>query len=104
MNVWLAITGMALLTLAIRASFLVLGRRWVFPPWLARALHYVPVAVLSALVVPMALAPGGSIALSWQNPYLIGTLCAGVLAWYGGRTLPALVASFVLFAVLRYFS
>jgi branched-subunit amino acid transport protein len=76
----------------------------VFPPWLARALHYVPVAVLSALVVPMALAPGGSIALPWQNPYLIGTVCAGALAWYSGRTLPALLASFALFGALRYFA
>ncbi|MGL1334906.1 AzlD domain-containing protein, partial [Vibrio parahaemolyticus] len=46
-------------TLLIRASFLVFGQRLAFPDWLNRALHYVPAAVLSALVAPMALAPAG---------------------------------------------
>lgn len=102
MTIWLTIAGMALLTVLIRASFLVFGQRLSFPAWLNRALHYVPAAVLTALVVPMALAPQGTLDLSPANPYLIGTLVAGAVALLTRRTLLAIVVSFALYGALRW--
>ena len=54
--VW-AVLGMLVLTFGIRLSFLVFGHRLRFPDCLQRSLRYVPAAVLTALIVPMALAP-----------------------------------------------
>lgn len=77
MMLTLAILGMAVITLATRATLLVLGDRVRLPPLLTRALEFVPVAVLTALIVPMALAPGGGgLALTWRNPHLVGALAS----------------------------
>lgn len=102
MTIWLTIAGMALLTVLIRASFLVFGHRLSFPAWLNRALHYVPAAVLTALVVPMALAPQGTLDVSPANPYLIGTLVAGLVALLTRHTLLAIVVSFAVYGALRW--
>jgi len=103
MNHWLVILGMAVATFPVRASFLVFGHHFDFPPLLRRALHYVPAAVLTALIVPMALAPKGSVDLSLGNAYLIGTLVAGVVAFASRKTLLAIVVSFVIYGLMRYF-
>ena len=60
----LTLAGMVAVTYGIRLSFLVFGHRVAFPAWLERALRYVPAAVLTALIVPMALAPQGAIDVS----------------------------------------
>lgn len=73
--VW-AVLGMLVLTFGIRLSFLVFGHRLRFPDCLQRSLRYVPAAVLTALIVPMALAPHGAVDLSPGNAYLPGTLAA----------------------------
>lgn len=98
---WLAILGMLAATFATRASFLVFGHGLDFPPAVVRALGHVPVAVLAAIVLPEALLPGGEWFLSPANPYLIGTLVAGGVAWKTGHILLAVGLSFVVFAALR---
>jgi branched-subunit amino acid transport protein len=96
MNHWLAIGGMMLLTVLIRASFLVFGQRLAFPDWLNRA-ALCAAAVLSALVVPMALAPAGTVDISLHNAYLPGIIVAALVAWKSGKTLLAIVISFVVY-------
>ncbi|OHX13511.1 branched-chain amino acid transporter [Chromobacterium sphagni] len=98
----LIIAGMLAATLAIRASFLVFGHKLAFPAWLNRALHYVPAAVLSALVVPLALAPAGHIDASPTNPYLAGTIVAIIVAWKSGKTLLAILVSFAVYGLMRW--
>lgn len=100
-TLWAAILGMFAVTFLIRASFLVFGQRLRFPPAIVRSLAHVPVAVLTAIVVPEAIAPGGQLLLTLTNPYLIGTLVAGLIAWKTGRTLTAVMLSFVVFGVMR---
>lgn len=102
MNHWLIILGMVLVTFPVRASFLVFGHRIEFPPLLRRALHYVPAAVLTALIVPMALAPQGAVELSLGNAYLTGTLVAAVVAYVTRKTLLAICVSFVVYALVRF--
>jgi branched-subunit amino acid transport protein len=77
----LVILGMAAVTFGIRYSFFVLGDRVAFPDWVRRALHYVPVAVLTAIVVPMVLLPDGTHwQLNWRNAWLAGALTSGLMA------------------------
>lgn len=102
MNPWIGIIGMAILTYGIRASFLVFGRHLVFPGWLERALHYVPAAVLSALIVPAALAPAGTIDLSAGNAWLPGALASAAVALWSGRMLAAILAGFLVYGGWRY--
>jgi branched-subunit amino acid transport protein len=97
-----AILGMLVATYLARASFLVFGNTLRFPPAVVKALGHVPVAVLAAIIVPEAIAPGGPLNLSPANPYLVGTLVAGTIAWRSGRTLLAVVVSFAVFGLLRW--
>lgn len=101
-TLWAAILGMFAATFLVRASFLVFGQRLRFPPALVQALGHVPVAVLTAIVVPEAIAPGGQLDLTLGNPYLAGTLVAGLIAWKSGRTLTAVMVSFAMFGLLRW--
>lgn len=101
-NLWAAVLGMFIATYTVRASFIVFGQRLRFPPAVVQALGHVPVAVLTAIVVPEAIAPGGQLDLSPANPYLVGTLVAGLVAWKSGRTLAAVLVSFAVFGALRW--
>ena len=99
---WAAILGMFAATYVTRASFIVFGQKLRFPPAVVQALGHVPVAVLTAIVVPEAIAPGGHADLSLANPYLVGTLVAGLVAWKTRRILAAVLVSFAVFGAMRW--
>ena len=95
----LSVVGaMALITFAIRYSFFALPPEREFPPWVGRVLAYVPVAVLTAIVVPMVLIPDGQHwDLTWRNAWVVGAAASGLVAWRYGRLLLAIVVGFVVF-------
>jgi len=65
----------------LRLSFLALSGRLAAPDWLTRALRFVPVAVLTALVVPAIIYREGVLSLSLSNERLIAGLLAAIVAW-----------------------
>ena len=80
MSATLTIIGMAVLTFGIKALVFILGDRIVFSPTAKRALGFVPVTVLTAIIVPMVLAPHGQgLELTWRNPQLVAALFAIVV-------------------------
>lgn len=75
MSATLTILGMAVITFAIKALVFILGDRVRFSPAMRQALAFVPVTVLTAIIVPMVLAPHGQgLELSWRNPQLAAAL------------------------------
>jgi branched-subunit amino acid transport protein len=75
------ILGMAVVTYATRASLLLAGGRVHLSPRLEQALRYLPVALLTAIVVPALLVRNDALALTWRNDYLwAGIVCIAV-AW-----------------------
>ncbi len=81
MTLWLTIIGMGLVTYAIRLSFVLLLGRVDVPPLVQRGLRFVPPAVLSAIVFPELLRPGGTLNLSLGNARLLAGILAIVIAW-----------------------
>ncbi len=79
--VWGIIIGMGAITFALRLSIIVLLGRLEVPPFLLRALRYVPPAVFSALVTPALLRPQGPPWLSPANSYLLAGALAAAVAW-----------------------
>jgi branched-subunit amino acid transport protein len=92
-TVWAVFAGMGLVTLALRASFLLLPENARLPPLLRRALAYVPPAVLAAIVAPALFAPGEvalgpidarlpaglvAIAVAWRTRSVLATLASGM--------------------------
>lgn len=81
MTIWLVIAGMAVVTYLERASFLLLPPGLETPPFLRRALRYVPAAVLTAIWAPELLLENQVLYLSLDNERLLaGALAIGV-AW-----------------------
>src|SRR5262245_55573486 len=101
MDTWLAILGMALVTLLTRvAGLLLLGRE--IPEWLRRWLNHVPVAVFTALIIPELLVRDGSLRpIAAAMPALAaGAVGAGV-AWRGGGVVFTIGAGLAAFWALR---
>ncbi|RFU46716.1 AzlD domain-containing protein [Paraburkholderia sp. DHOC27] len=100
MNYALLILGMALITWLIRAAVFVIGERLVFPPLVRTALGFVPVTVLTAIIVPMAVSPhGGDAELTWRNPQLVGALAAVVVSALTRRPLLTIAVGLAVFFI-----
>ena len=98
MNHTLMILGMAAVTVFIKAAIFVLGGRAVFPPLLQQALGFVPVTVLTAIIVPMVLAPhGAGLELSWRNPQLVASIVAVLVCAATRRQLLTIVSALTVF-------
>ena len=104
LNLGLAILGMALVTLALRASFLLLPEGVQLPGLLRRALRFVPAAVLTAIYAPELLLHQGAIDFSPYNEKLLAGLVACAVAWQTRLAFPTILAGMValhLAALLR---
>jgi len=101
MNTWLLILGMLAIAFVIRYSFFA----WPdlrFPRAIEQGLHYVPVAVLTAIVVPGMLLPDGQWALSWDNAYLLAGLLAIAIAAVSRNLLATIAGGLLSFFALRW--
>ena len=98
MSATLTILGMALITFVIKALVFILGDRVRFPPTLKLALSFVPVTVLTAIIVPMVLAPHGrGLELSWRNPQLVAALFSVVLCAVTRHQLLTILSGLLVF-------
>ena len=103
MNATWMILGMAVITIFIKALIFILGDRVAFSPLFRQALGYVPVTVLTAIVVPMVLAPHGKgLELSWRNPQLVAAIVAVIVAALTRRQLLTIVIGLTTFFGWQY--
>ncbi len=91
---WVTVVAAGAVTLAARASFIVMPPGTRVPAWLQRALKFVAAAVLPALVLPEVLfreVPSGEVvnicrivaallamAVAWRTRNILATLCVGM--------------------------
>ena len=102
-DIALMIAGMALINLAIRWPVYLFADHVRFPPLVERALAFVPVAVLTAIIVPAVLYPAeGDIQISWQNPYLAGAIAAAIISWRWHKLIPTIVIGMAVFFGMRW--
>lgn len=80
-NLWLTIAACGIVTFFIRFSFIAMHGRVTLPRWFTRALTFVPVAVLSAIILPEILIQNNAVNLVLLNPKLIAGIFAVVVAW-----------------------
>ncbi|MXR39924.1 AzlD domain-containing protein [Halobaculum sp. WSA2] len=102
LSIWAVIVAGGLATFAIRLSFIHLfGRVDEVPPWLERALVYVPAAVLAALVAP-DFAPASATVEAAITPELLGGAAAVAAAWKTEDVLWTVAAGMVGLHVARF--
>jgi branched-subunit amino acid transport protein len=81
MSDWIIVLGMGLITFGLRLSMIVGSGRLTISEPLQRALRYAPAAVLSAIILPEMLQPGGTLDVSLGNARLLAGLMAIAVAW-----------------------
>ena len=103
MNIWLVMLVGGLITFAIRFSLIYLFGRIHVPETMRRSLHYVPPAVLSAIIFPELFLHDGMLNLSLDNTRLLAGLIAIVVAWFSRNTLFTIVAGMIALFLLQLF-
>lgn len=103
MNIWLVMLIGGVTTFLIRFSFIYLFGKFHIPETVRKALHYVPPAVLSAIVFPELLLPNGAWDLSFENDRLLAGLAAVLVAWFSKNTLVTILAGMIVLFLLQFF-
>ena len=101
--IWLVMIACGLLTFATRfVMFSGLAPRRL-PDWLEDALGFVPIAVLTAIIVPAMLMPGGEgLELTLSNAYLVGGVVAVLIAAFSRNLLLTIFGSMLVFFLWRW--
>ncbi len=81
MTIWLTVLLAGVITFATRLSFIALLDRMRMPAWFGRALRFVPLAVLSAIILPETASRNGITDVSWRNPQMLAAGLAVLVAW-----------------------
>ena len=102
MNIWLMMLIGGLITFGIRFSFIYLFGKFHIPETVRKALHYVPPAVLSAIVFPELFLHDGMLNLSFENHRLLAGLIAVVVAWFSKNTLITILAGMIALFLLQW--
>lgn len=102
MNIWLVMFLGGALTFGIRFSLIYLFGRFEIPKTLRRMLHYVPPAVLSAIIFPELFMTNGSLDISFTNIRLLAGLAAIVTAWVTRSTLVTILAGIAALLLLGW--
>jgi branched-subunit amino acid transport protein len=100
-GIWITMIGVGILTFLPRFSFIALLERWQAPIIVQRALRFVPVAVLTAIIVPELVLSTGKLDVSPTNLRLLAGLVAVLVAWKTKNVVWTILAGMAVFWLLR---
>jgi branched-subunit amino acid transport protein len=101
MNIWLVFLAGGLITFGMRFSLIYLFGRFEVPETMRRALHYVPPAVLSAVIFPELFFREGSLDLAFTNTRLLAGVIAILVAWFSKNTLLTIIVGMIALLILQ---
>ena len=101
MNIWLVLLLGGLITFGMRFSLIYLFGRFEVPQTMRRALHYVPPAVLSAIIFPELFYHEGSLDLAFTNTRLLAGLIAILVGWFSKNTLLTIIVGMIALLILQ---
>ncbi|MCX6066820.1 MAG: AzlD domain-containing protein [Chloroflexi bacterium] len=101
MNIWIIMIAIGLLTFATRLSFIALLERIKLPVTFQRALRFVPIAILSAIIAPELGYANNVPALTFGNPRLLAGLVATLVAYRTKNIIWTILAGMVVFWGLK---
>jgi branched-subunit amino acid transport protein len=102
MTIWLILLAGGLLTFLTRLSFILLFDRFKVPEWFRRGLRFVPLAVLSAIILPELTSPNGSLFVSWRNPQLLAGAAAILVAWMTRNVILTILAGMAALLIFQF--
>jgi branched-subunit amino acid transport protein len=102
MNIWLIMLLGGLITFGIRFSLIYLFGKLHIPETMRKALHYVPPAVLSAIIFPELFLREGKLDIALDNYRLLAGLFAMGAAWFSKNTLVTIIAGMIALFLLQF--
>jgi branched-subunit amino acid transport protein len=100
-SIWVVMVSIGALTFLTRLSFIALSSRWDAPALFRSALRFVPVAILTAIVVPELVMHTGTLDFSLTNPRLLAGILAIFIAWRTKNTVLTIVIGMAAFWALQ---
>ena len=99
---WLVVCLIGLITFGYRLSFILFADRLALTPSLRRALRFVPIAALTAIITPELLLRNGAIEIGPSNYRLIAGLVATAVAWRTRNILWTILIGMVTLWLLQW--
>lgn len=99
MNEWLLIIGMMAVTFIPRYLPVALAGRFRIHPLLKRALEFVPIAVLTAIISQASLVHDGELHIALDNAYLYGLVTAILTAWITKHTFKTIFVGLLVYSI-----
>lgn len=91
-----------LITFGMRFSLIYLFGKFEISETMRRALHYVPPAVLSAIIFPEIFLSNGTLDISLSNARLPAGLLAIIAAWFSRSTLVTILVGMAALFFLQW--
>ena len=103
LTIWMVTLVVGVVNFASRVSFIAWFARNDMPPLLARALRHVPVAMLTAIVIPaVVFITPGTLRLTPDNARLVAALVAALIAWWRKNTVETIVVGMTALWLMRW--
>jgi len=102
LKLWAVILVVGALNYLSRLSFIAFFARRTMPPMLARALRYVPAAMLTALVLPMVVDVSPTGAISWSIAKVAAATLAAVVAYFAKSSPKTLIVGMSALWILQW--
>jgi branched-subunit amino acid transport protein len=99
-NIWLVLLIGGIITFSMRFSLIYLFGKFEIPETLKKALHYVPPAVLSAIIFPELFIQDGAINFQPTNIRLMAGIIAIITAWVSRSTLITIIIGMAALFIL----
>lgn len=97
----LIVLGMFVVTYSIRVVLFASAHKAEIPEWLDKALKFVPISVLTAIIAPMLLTNSEGLALSLLNPWFVGALASLLVGLVFKRQLLTICVGVLVFFLMK---
>lgn len=101
LQTFIAIVGLAIITVVARAFFMIPERELPLPSWLKRGLKYAPLAALTAVIAPEILMTQGELIDTFMDARLPAVLCASMYYFWRRGILGTIVVGMVIYLPLH---
>jgi branched chain amino acid efflux pump len=101
-EILLTLVGMGIVTYLTRMFFLISKKDEGMPKFVVRSLKFVPVAVLSAIVAPLILAPEGRLTLTYDSPYFIAGFVTFVIAYLSKNLIVTVFGGMAVILIVKF--
>lgn len=98
---FIAIVGLAVLTVTTRGFFFLGEREIPIPAWLRQGLRYAPLAALAAVVLPEIVMHRGHLITTWQDARLFAAAAGAAYFWRRRGILGTIVVGMAVLLPLR---